>query len=136
MARGALGGSGLDVPVVGMGTWRTVDVASPAEAARRRGVVDAALAAGTDLFDSSPMYGHAERVLGEALAGRRERALVATKVWTPDDAEAQIRRALGYYGGVVDVYQVHNLVAWPKRLGRLEPPATAPATPSEQPPFA
>ena len=122
MERRALGGSGFDVPVVGMGTWRTFDVASPAEAARRREVVDAALESRTDLFDSSPMYGQAERVLGAALEGRRERALVATKVWTPDDAEAerQIARALGYFGGLVDLYQVHNLVAWPTRLARLE----------------
>jgi diketogulonate reductase-like aldo/keto reductase len=68
------------------------------------------------------MYGAAERVLGEALEGRREQALVATKVWTPDDAEAerQIARALGYYAGRVDVYQVHNLVAWRTRLATLE----------------
>jgi len=68
------------------------------------------------------MYGAAEEVLGAALEGRRDRALVATKVWTPDDAEAerQIERAMGYYGGRVDVYQVHNLVALSKRLKRLE----------------
>jgi aryl-alcohol dehydrogenase-like predicted oxidoreductase len=117
-----LGNSELDVPVVGMGTWRTFDVVAPADQAKRRVVVDVALESGANLFDSSPMYGAAERVLGAALAGRRERALVATKVWTPDDreAEAQIARALGYFGGRIDVYQVHNLVAWPKRLARLE----------------
>jgi aryl-alcohol dehydrogenase-like predicted oxidoreductase len=105
-----------------MGTWKTFDVARPAEEAQRRTVVDVALEAGSNLFDSSPMYGQAERVLGAALQGRREQALVATKVWTPDDreAEAQIERALGYYGGLVDLYQVHNLVAWQKRLATLE----------------
>jgi aryl-alcohol dehydrogenase-like predicted oxidoreductase len=122
MERRRLGSSGLDVPVVGMGTWKTFDVRSSAEAAHRRQVVDVALESGSDLFDSSPMYGAAERVLGAALEGRRDRALVATKVWTPDDqdAERQIANALGYYGGVVDVYQVHNLVALPKRLATLE----------------
>ena len=85
-------------------------------------MVDAAIAAGTTLFDSSPMYGEAERVLGGALAGRRDEVLVATKVWTDDDAEAdaQIERALGWLGGRVDLYQVHNLVAWPRRLATLE----------------
>jgi aryl-alcohol dehydrogenase-like predicted oxidoreductase len=122
MERRALGRSGLTVPAVGVGTWRTFDVATPAEQAGPRAVVDAALAAGADLFDSSPMYGRAERVLGAALAGRRERSLVATKVWTPDDdeAERQINRSLAHFGGLVDVYQVHNLVAWPTRLARLE----------------
>jgi aryl-alcohol dehydrogenase-like predicted oxidoreductase len=68
------------------------------------------------------MYGTAEQVLSTALEGRRDRAVVATKVWTPDDAEAerQIQRALRYYDGSVDLYQVHNLVAWQKRLKRLE----------------
>jgi aryl-alcohol dehydrogenase-like predicted oxidoreductase len=120
MERRRLGSSGLDVPVVGMGTWKTFDVVAPADQAQRRAVVDVALELGSNLFDSSPMYGAAERVLGAALAGRREQALVATKVWTSDDrtAEAQIERALGYFGGRVDVYQVHNLVAWPSRLAR------------------
>lgn len=114
-----LGASGLDVPVVGMGTYRTFDVPDPAEV---EPVVDAALETGTILFDSSPMYGKAERVLGAALNGRRDQVLVATKVWTDDDAEAerQIDRALGYYGGHVDLYQVHNLVATSTRLQQLE----------------
>src|SRR5450432_3369606 len=113
-----LGTSGLEVPVVGMGTWKTFDVKDAHAIAQRRGVVDMALELGLNLFDSSPMYGAAEHVLGVTLEGRRDRALVATKVWTPDDAEAerQIQRALTYFGGIVDVYQVHNLVAWPKRL--------------------
>jgi aryl-alcohol dehydrogenase-like predicted oxidoreductase len=121
MERRRLGASGLDVPVIGMGTWKTFDVTGPAERERYR-VVDVALAAGITLFDSSPMYGEAERVLGQALRGRRDQAIVATKAWTPDDqeAEAQCRRALSYYDGWVDVYQVHNLVAWPRRLAQLE----------------
>jgi aryl-alcohol dehydrogenase-like predicted oxidoreductase len=120
--RRGLGSSGFDVPVVGMGTWKTFDVRSTHEVAERRKVVDVALEHGCDLFDSSPMYGAAEQVLGAALDGRRDRALVATKVWTPDDVEAerQIERALAYFGGRVDLYQVHNLVAWPTRLTRLE----------------
>ena len=105
-----------------MGTWQTFDVRGDAAEQNVRAVVDSAVAAGTTLFDSSPMYGEAERVLGGALAGRRDEVLVATKVWTDDDAEAdaQIERALGWLGGRIDVYQVHNLVAWPKRLATFE----------------
>jgi aryl-alcohol dehydrogenase-like predicted oxidoreductase len=100
-----LGNSGLTVPVVGMGTWRTFDVRGATAEANARAVVDAALEAGTNFFDSSPMYGEAERVLGAALEGRRCRALVATKVWTRGarEGEEQIRRALGYFGGRVDL---------------------------------
>ena len=115
------GRSWLRVPVIGMGTWQTFDVRG-ADAEARRAVVDAALGDGANLFDSSVMYGEAERVLGRALVGHRKDAIVATKVWTPDDNEAnrQIEAALGYFGGRVDVYQIHNLVAWQRRLSQLE----------------
>jgi aryl-alcohol dehydrogenase-like predicted oxidoreductase len=117
-----LGRSGLRVPAVGMGTWRTFDVRGDAAEAARREVVDAALAAGARLFDSSPMYGEAERVLAGALAGRRPQTLVATKVWTPDpDAgRRQMEHALRLFGGRVDLYQLHNLVAWREHLPRLQ----------------
>jgi aryl-alcohol dehydrogenase-like predicted oxidoreductase len=122
MERRLLGTSGIEVPVVGMGTWKTFDVREPHAIAQRRTLVDLGVEHGGNLFDSSPMYGQAEQVLGAAIEGRRAQVLIATKVWTPDDAEAehQIQRALGYFGGFVDVYQVHNLVEWPKRLARLE----------------
>ena len=64
-------------PVVGLGTWNTFD----GDAKLARNVVDAALAAGIRCFDSSPMYGGAERALGVALAGRRDEATVLTKIW-------------------------------------------------------
>jgi aryl-alcohol dehydrogenase-like predicted oxidoreductase len=104
-----------------MGTWKTFDVRGRAEDERVR-LADAAFDMGATFFDSSPMYGEAERVLGRALSGRRDRALVATKVWTPNDAEAeqQMTAALGYFDRRVDIYQVHNLVAWRKRLNQLQ----------------
>ncbi|MDQ2806375.1 MAG: aldo/keto reductase [Chloroflexota bacterium] len=117
-----LGKTGVQVPVVGMGTWRTFDVRGAAAEDARYQLVSAALAADIRLFDSSPMYGESERVLGQALAGRRERAFVATKIWTHSAAEgqAQLAAALGFYGGRVDLYQVHNLIAWREQLPLLE----------------
>ena len=88
MERRVLGSGGLRVPAVGMGTSRTLDVRGRAAEATSRRIVEEALAAGSNLFDSSPMYGESERVLGLALDGRRDEAIVATKVWTPDDGEA------------------------------------------------
>jgi aryl-alcohol dehydrogenase-like predicted oxidoreductase len=118
----ALGRSGLQVPVMGMGTWRTFDVPGPADVERCHGVASAALEGGARLFDTSPMYGHAERVLARCLEDRRDQALVATKVWTPSAREGreQIARALEWYGGHVDIYQVHNLVNWREHLPYLE----------------
>jgi aryl-alcohol dehydrogenase-like predicted oxidoreductase len=121
MERRPLGATGLDVPAVGMGTWRTFDVRGERDVARCRAVLDEAYAAGATLFDTSPMYGEAERVLAETMGTRRDEALVADKLWTSDDdeAERQAARALRWYGGRVDVYQVHNLVRTEKRLALL-----------------
>ena len=84
-----LGHSGLTVPTVGMGTWQTFDVRGHEAERARRLVVDAALGAGANFFDSSPMYGEAERVLGTALQSRRSEALVATKVWASSAGEGR-----------------------------------------------
>jgi aryl-alcohol dehydrogenase-like predicted oxidoreductase len=117
----ALGRTGLHVPVVGMGTWNTFDVRGGAEGEAGR-VVDVALGEGATFFDSSPMYGRAEAVLGRTLKGRRDRAQVATKIWTSSGQEgrAQADRALALYGGRIELYQVHNLVAWREHLPMLE----------------
>jgi aryl-alcohol dehydrogenase-like predicted oxidoreductase len=122
MEKRPLGISGLEVPVVGMGTWRTFDVRGHAAEANARVVVDHALAAGANFFDSSPMYGEAERVLGDALQGRREAAIVATKVWARSvrEGQEQITRALRFFGGRVDFYQIHNLVSWRDHLPVLQ----------------
>ena len=122
MLRRPLGRSGLTVPVIGLGTWRNLDVRGTAIERERTAIVDAALETGANLFDSSPMYGESERVLGAALEDRRRTAIVATKVWTESASEArrQIDRALAWYDGHVDIYQVHNLVAWKKHLPVLE----------------
>jgi aryl-alcohol dehydrogenase-like predicted oxidoreductase len=69
------------------------------------------------------MYGEAERVLGDALRELgRDRAVVATKVWTSNDSEAerQIESSLGFFGGRIELYQVHNLVAVERRLDTLQ----------------
>lgn len=115
------GNTGLQVPVVGMGTWHTFDVTG-AEADARTQVTDAAFETGATFFDSSPMYGEAERVLGRTLRGRRDDALVATKVWTSSDRDAvkQINASLAFFRRRVDVYQVHNLVGWRTRLDQLQ----------------
>jgi aryl-alcohol dehydrogenase-like predicted oxidoreductase len=111
-----LGRNGIDVPVIGMGTWRTFDTDED-----RRPVVDAAVGASIDLFDSSPMYGRAEDTLARALEGIRDRVQVATKIWTPsaEEGRAQADHALRLFGRV-DVYQVHNLVNVPAQVALLE----------------
>src|SRR5438067_3881278 len=122
MERRNLGQSGLQVPVVGMGTWRTFDVRGESAKRNARAVVDTALKVGANFFDSSPMYGAAEQVLGECLQGRRNLVLVATKVWasTRGEGQSQVKRALKFFGNCIDLYQVHNLVNWLEHLALLE----------------
>ncbi len=122
MEHRTLGETGLEVPVVGMGTWQTFNVRGSAAQKNACIIVDTALKAGANFFDSSPMYGEAEHVLGECLQGRREQALVATKVWasTGSEGQAQVRRALQFFGGYIELYQIHNLVNWREHLVMLE----------------
>ncbi len=121
MERRPLGRAGVDLPVVGLGTWNTFDLDDGRQDVADR-VVKAAFEDGVRLVDTSPMYGRAERVLGRALAGRRDEAFVATKIWTPSVATGreQFAAQLGFYDGLIDLEQVHNLVSWREHLDWLE----------------
>lgn len=101
-------------PVVGLGTWNTFD----GDATLARDVVAATFDAGTRLFDSSPMYHGAEAALGAALEGRRNEAIVATKIWATsvEEGQEQFARQLGWYGGHIGVEQIHNLLSWREHL--------------------
>jgi aryl-alcohol dehydrogenase-like predicted oxidoreductase len=127
-----LGGSGLKVPALSFGTgtfggsndffkaWGSTDV----EEARR--LIDICLEAGVNLFDTADIYsdGHSEEVLGKALDGKRDRALISTKTTFrlgdgPNDVgssryhlrralEASLRRLGTDY---VDIYHLHGFDA-------------------------
>ncbi|KAB1073703.1 aldo/keto reductase [Methylobacterium planeticum] len=85
------GRSGLKVPVLSFGTgtfggtneffqrWGQTDVA---EASR---LVDLCLEAGVNFFDTADIYsqGASEEILGQALKGRRNQALISTKATFP-----------------------------------------------------
>jgi diketogulonate reductase-like aldo/keto reductase len=121
MERRRLGKNGPELPVVGLGSWLTFDVGEEGQ-----GLVDAVVRAAFDegvrLVDSSPMYGRAQRVLGRALDQFRNEAFVATKIWTPsvDDGRAQFDAQLEFFGGRVELEQIHNLVSWEAHLDWLE----------------
>jgi diketogulonate reductase-like aldo/keto reductase len=117
--------SGKLLPVIGCGTWQTFDVGTRAdERARLAQVLRVLFESGGCVIDSSPMYGSSEEVVGDLLeaAGSRERAFVATKVWTRgrDAGVAQMKRSMSLLRtGHVDLMQVHNLVDWRTQLVTL-----------------
>lgn len=117
--------SGEALPVVGVGTYRTFDVGS-SDAAQEplREVLRLLFEAGGSVIDSSPMYGSAESVAGDVLAalGMREKAFIATKVWTEGRRQgiAQMRESMRRLrSGTIDLMQVHNLVDWRTQLATI-----------------
>jgi len=128
-----LGGSGLMVPVLSLGTatfgggtsefFKAWGASTAAQATR---IVDICLDAGLTMFDSSDVYsaGQAEEVLGQAMKGRRDRVLISTKGTFrvgpgPNDVgssrqhlieavHASLRRLGTDY---IDLYQLHGFDA-------------------------
>ena len=68
------------------------------------------------------MYRRAEQALSAALGKRRAAAIIATKVWTSsvEEGRAHFGRQLAWFGGRIDLLQVHNLVAWRDHMPWLE----------------
>ncbi len=128
--------SGETIRAVGLGTWLTFDVGDEVvQRTRRLQVLQAFFAAGGGMIDSSPMYGRAERLLGELLpqVEHRGRLFTATKVWTafgrigPTQMAESLRLwGVGADGRVpgaeprrFDLMQVHNLLNWNEHLRTL-----------------
>jgi diketogulonate reductase-like aldo/keto reductase len=116
--------TGEQIPVIGLGTARTFDVAGGHARAALVPVLQAFFDGGGTLIDSSPMYGAAEEVVGELLRRTRRAGLfAATKVWT-DGRQAgieQMERSRRLWGVPrLDLIQVHNLRDWEVHLRTLK----------------
>jgi len=120
----AIPSSGEQLPVVGLGSWITFNVGrDPQARAECTEVMRAFFAGGGRLVDSSPMYGSAQDVIGEALARLRPAQLFsADKVWIGagerGSAQAEASRRLWRIPRF-DLLQVHNLLAWEAHLPML-----------------
>src|SRR5262249_27974001 len=73
--------TGEEIPVIGLGTWRTFDIASDRARQPLVDVIRHFSEAGGRLIDTSPMYGKAEEVVG-AMRSHVKEPFIATKVWT------------------------------------------------------
>jgi aryl-alcohol dehydrogenase-like predicted oxidoreductase len=127
-----LGGSGLKVPALSFGTSTFGGVGAlfnawgSTQVAEARRMVDLCLDAGVNLFDTADVYsaGRSEEILGEAIAGKRNRLLISTKATFrlgggPNDVgssryhlresiEGSLRRLGTEY---VDIYHLHGFDA-------------------------
>jgi aryl-alcohol dehydrogenase-like predicted oxidoreductase len=76
-----LGGQGLTVSRQGLGCMGMSEFYGPGDDAQSVAVIQRALDLGVTLLDTADMYGpHTnERLVGRAIAGRREQAVIATK---------------------------------------------------------
>ncbi len=114
-----------NLPVIGVGTWQTFDVnETPVQREPLAAVLQALFLASGAVIDSSPMYGRSEAVTGDLLAalGARNKAFIATKVWTQgrEAGIAQMEASMALLRApTIDLMQVHNLVDWRTHLKTL-----------------
>jgi aryl-alcohol dehydrogenase-like predicted oxidoreductase len=114
-----LGASGLKVSIIGLGCN---NFGMRIDQAQTRMVVDAALDCGVNFFDTADIYGgsKSEVFLGEALKGRRDKAVLATKFANPMGEGAYLRGGARRYivkavedslkrlhTDHIDLYQMH-----------------------------
>lgn len=112
-----LGKSGVWVSVIGLGTQAmSGEFWGPADEDESIRVVHRALERGVTLVDTAESYGlgHGEEVIGRALRGRREQAVLASKVapnhLKPEAIEASVKGSLDRLGtDHLDIYYLH----WP-----------------------
>ena len=116
----SLGRGRVSVPVVGLGTWQRLEAA--AAAGRHRELISAAVATGIRLFDTSPDVRRRPAAARRRAGRPARRGLHRRQDLDPSAQEgaAQLARAVDWYGGRVDLMQIHNLVSWPAHLTMLQ----------------
>lgn len=116
--------SGESIPVIGLGTWIKFDVTSTTEKQSLVNNLKLFAEHGGRLIDTSPMYGNAEKVIGEVTkqSDIADDFFYATKVWT-SGREAGIQQMESSMQKMqrktMDLIQVHNLVDWKTHLKTL-----------------
>jgi aryl-alcohol dehydrogenase-like predicted oxidoreductase len=110
LLRRTIPSTGERLPAVGLGTAYVFDSNDESTRKKAQAVLQALIAGGGSLIDTSSVYGDAEIVLGEAIvpAGLREKIFIATKLESPDAAElkrSQTRLRMQSF----DLLQFHNV---------------------------
>ena len=102
--------SGERLPAVGLGTAQVFDINDESTRQKAAAVLQALIAGGGRLVDTSSVYGDAEAVLGDVIAAGnlREKLFIATKLEFPDAAELK-RSQSRLKTGKFDLLQFHNV---------------------------
>ncbi|MFC8098609.1 aldo/keto reductase [Streptomyces sp. NPDC057363] len=81
MRQRRIGTEGPSVPAIGLGCMGMSEFYGPTDEAQSLRTLEAALDLGVTLLDTADMYGkgHNERLVGRAVAGRRDQVVLATK---------------------------------------------------------
>jgi len=117
--------SGEALPVIGIGTWNTFDIAGTPSYPALKGGLAELYRGGGKLIDSSPMYGRAEQVIGDitsAMAGVDD-FFYATKVWTnglQQGIQQMETSLIKMKRTTMDLLQIHNLKDWKTHLPQLQ----------------
>ncbi|UCC14939.1 MAG: aldo/keto reductase [Gammaproteobacteria bacterium] len=117
--------SGEALPVIGLGTAHVFDVGQTVEEREPLSEVLGLLTqGGGSVIDTSPMYGRAERVVGDLVssAGLADRVFIATKVWITGRTAGieQMQESMRLLKvDRIDLMQVHNLVDWRTHIETL-----------------
>jgi diketogulonate reductase-like aldo/keto reductase len=87
--------SRVTMPALGMGTWRMGE--RPRERAREGAALRLGIDLGMSLIDTAEMYaeGGAEKVVGEAIAGRRDEVFLVSKVYPHNASRRGVVAACG-----------------------------------------
>jgi aryl-alcohol dehydrogenase-like predicted oxidoreductase len=106
----AIPASGERLPAVGLGTAQVFNTNDEATRAKAAAVLQALVAGGGSLVDTSSVYGDAEAVLGDVIAsaGLRPKLFLATKLESPDAAELK-RSQARLKTEKIDLLQFHNV---------------------------
>lgn len=121
----AIPSTGEKLPVIGLGTWQAFDVDLTGDNRRQLGdVLSLFVKIGGRVIDTSPMYGHAEEVIGELTTalGIQDKLFFATKVWTrgKENGIKSMERSMALLRAKrIDLMQVHNLVDVQTQLATL-----------------
>jgi len=105
-----LGKTGLNVFPIGLGGQALLEQEGKEKEARE--LIDTAIDLGVNYFDTATIYGPSRKYLGDALSGRRDGKVIASKIWSRNRKKAQDELEEAFKllkTDYIDIMQLHNI---------------------------